>query len=146
MSRARQIWHSRDGRAGGERLKIRGLAIEAGAAWLGVTIAMESLLAAKLAQLNLFRVHSSFVGRRVNFVLEYEQRMADNRPCVSLIAVRRLQTAGKEQTSSHKGGVPGSLIGYCASLFDWVFSFTQDTENASLPVRAGSDTDLFITS
>ncbi|MCK1333293.1 LysR family transcriptional regulator [Bradyrhizobium sp. CW9] len=63
---------------GGSSFENLGLAIEAAAAGLGVAIAIESLLAVDLAQLNLVRAHSIVRPTRRHFVLEYEQRMADD--------------------------------------------------------------------
>lgn len=63
---------------GGSSFENLGLAIEAAAAGLGVAIAIESLLAADLAQLNLVRAHPVTRPTRRHFVLEYEQRMADD--------------------------------------------------------------------
>lgn len=70
---------------GGSSFENLGLAIEAAAAGLGAAIAIESLLAPDLAQLNLARAHPVVRPTRRHFVLEYEQRMADD-PAVAAFA------------------------------------------------------------
>ena len=70
---------------GGSSFESLGLAIEAAAAGLGAAIAIESLLATDLAQLNLVRAHPIVRPTRRHFVLEYEQRMAED-PAVAAFA------------------------------------------------------------
>ncbi|GLR86058.1 LysR family transcriptional regulator [Bradyrhizobium iriomotense] len=70
---------------GGSSFENLGLAIEAAAAGLGAVIAIESLLAADLVQFNLVRAHPVVRPTRRHFVLEYEQRMA-NDPAVAAFA------------------------------------------------------------
>jgi LysR family glycine cleavage system transcriptional activator len=70
---------------GGSSFENLGLALEAAAAGLGVALAIESLLAADLRQLNLVRAHPLVRPTRRYFVLEYEQRMADD-PAVRAFA------------------------------------------------------------
>lgn len=82
---------------GGSSFENLGLAIEAAAAGLGVAIAIESLLAADLAQLNLVRAHPIVRPTRRHFVLEYEQRMAED---LSVIAFAGwLCDASKQQVT-----------------------------------------------
>ena len=69
---------------GGSSFENLGLAIEAAAAGLGVVIAIESLLAPDLAHLNLVRAHPIVRPTRRHFVLEYEQRMADDTAVAAL--------------------------------------------------------------
>lgn len=80
---------------GGSSFENLGLAIEAAAAGLGVAIAIESLLSVDLAQFNLVRAHPIVRPTRRYFVLEYEQRMADD-PAVAAFA-SWLCDAGKQQ-------------------------------------------------
>ncbi|WP_091960657.1 LysR substrate-binding domain-containing protein [Bradyrhizobium shewense] len=80
---------------GGSSFENLGLAIEAAAAGLGAAIAIESLLAPDLAQLNLVRAHPVVRPTRRHFVLEYEQRMADD-PAVAAFATW-LCNASKQQ-------------------------------------------------
>jgi len=70
---------------GGSSFENLGLAIEAAAAGLGAVIAIESLLDTDLAQLNLVRAHPVVRPTRRHFVLEYEQRMAED-PAVAAFA------------------------------------------------------------
>ena len=70
---------------GGSSFESLTLAIEAAEAGLGVVIAIEGLLAPDLARGNLVRAHSVVRQTRRHFVLEYEQRMADD-PAVSAFA------------------------------------------------------------
>jgi len=70
---------------GGSSFENLGLAMEAAAAGLGAAIAIESLLAADLKQLKLVRAHRIVRPTRRHFVLEYEQRMADD-PAVMAFA------------------------------------------------------------
>ncbi|MGY3494320.1 LysR substrate-binding domain-containing protein [Bradyrhizobium sp. USDA 4502] len=63
---------------GGSSFENLGLAIEAAAAGLGATIAIESLLEPDLIHLGLVKAHAIVRPTRRHFVLEYEQRMADD--------------------------------------------------------------------
>jgi len=63
---------------GGSSFENLGLAIDAAAAGLGAAIAIEGLLAPDLARGNLVRAHPVVRETRRHFVLEYEQRMADD--------------------------------------------------------------------
>jgi LysR family glycine cleavage system transcriptional activator len=70
---------------GGSSFESLTLAIEAAEAGLGVVIAIERLLAPDLARGKLVRAHPIVRQTRRHFVLEYEQRMADD-PAVSAFA------------------------------------------------------------
>jgi LysR family glycine cleavage system transcriptional activator len=70
---------------GGSSFESLTLAIEAAAAGMGAAIAIESLLAPDLARGNLVRAHPTVRQTRRQFVLEYEQRMADD-PAVTAFA------------------------------------------------------------
>jgi LysR family transcriptional regulator, glycine cleavage system transcriptional activator len=63
---------------GGSSFETLGLAIEAAAAGIGVAMAIESLLEPDLARGNLVRAHKIVRPTRRQFVLQYEQRMADD--------------------------------------------------------------------
>ena len=97
---------------GGSSFENLGLAIEAAAAGLGAAIAIESLLDTDLAQLDLVRAHPLVRPTRRHFVLEYEQRMADD-PAVAAFSTW-LCNACKQQGSkkaaakkSTRKGSPG---------------------------------------
>ncbi|MGM4963066.1 LysR substrate-binding domain-containing protein [Tardiphaga sp. 1201_B9_N1_1] len=70
---------------GGSSFETLSLAIEAAEAGLGVTIAIDGLLATDLARGNLVRAHSIVRPTRRHFVLEYEQRISDD-PAVAAFA------------------------------------------------------------
>lgn len=70
---------------GGSSFESLTLAIEAAEAGLGVVIAIEGLLAPDLARGNLVLAHPVVRPTRRHFVLEYEQRMADD-PAVAAFA------------------------------------------------------------
>lgn len=70
---------------GGSSVESLTLAIEAAEAGLGVVIAIEGLLAPDLVRGNLVRAHPVVRPTRRHFVLEYEQRMADD-PAVAAFA------------------------------------------------------------
>jgi LysR family glycine cleavage system transcriptional activator len=63
---------------GGSSFESLSLAIEAAEAGVGVTIAIEGLLAPDLARGKLVRAHPVVRQTRRHFVLEYEQGMADD--------------------------------------------------------------------
>jgi LysR family transcriptional regulator, glycine cleavage system transcriptional activator len=63
---------------GGSSFESLSLALEAAEAGLGATIAIAGLLAADLARGKLVRAHPLVRPTRRHFVLEYEQRMADD--------------------------------------------------------------------
>lgn len=63
---------------GGSGFESLSLALEAAEAGLGVTIAIEGLLAPDLARGTLVRAHATVRHTRRYFVLEYEQRMSDD--------------------------------------------------------------------
>ena len=63
---------------GGSSFESLSLAVEAAAAGLGVTIAIEGLLAPDLATGAVVKAHSIVRPTRRCFVLEYEQRMAED--------------------------------------------------------------------
>ena len=65
----------------------------------GVAIAIESLLAADLAKLNLVRAHSIVRPTRRHFVLEYEQRMADD-PAVVAFATWLCDACKRQETKT----------------------------------------------
>ena len=91
---------------GGSSFESLSLAIEAAEAGLGVTIAIEGLLAPDLARGNLVRAHPVVRQTRRHFVLEYEQRMADD-PALAAFASwlcnsrdqRTTKNAGTKQTA-----------------------------------------------
>jgi LysR family glycine cleavage system transcriptional activator len=70
---------------GGSSFESLSLAIEAAEAGLGVAIAIEGLLGPDLARGKLVRAHPIVRQTRRHFVLEYEQRMADD-PAVAAFA------------------------------------------------------------
>ena len=98
---------------GGSSFENLGLAIEAAAAGLGAAIAIESLLDVDLARLNLVKAHPLVRSTRRHFVLEYEQRMADD-PAVAAFSTwlsnSCKQQAGKK-TPNRKPVRKGVLIG-----------------------------------
>jgi LysR family glycine cleavage system transcriptional activator len=70
---------------GGSSFESLSLAVEAAAAGLGVTVAIEGLLAPDLASGKVVKAHSIVRRTRRSFVLQYEQRMAED-PSVSAFA------------------------------------------------------------
>ncbi len=70
---------------GGSSFESLSLAIEAAEAGLGVAIAIEGLLGPDLVRGRLVRAHPIVRQTRRHFVLEYEQRMADD-PAVAAFA------------------------------------------------------------
>ena len=70
---------------GGSSFESLGLALEAAAAGLGVTVAIEGLLAHDLECGSVTKAHSTVRPTRRWFVLEYEQRLAED-PAVSAFA------------------------------------------------------------
>jgi DNA-binding transcriptional LysR family regulator len=83
---------------GGSSFESLSLAIEAAAAGLGVAIAIESLLAPDLVHGKLVRAHSTVRPTRRHFVLEFEQRMADD-PAVIAFAGWLCDSAGQQAKS-----------------------------------------------
>ncbi|WP_246738695.1 LysR substrate-binding domain-containing protein [Bradyrhizobium sp. CCBAU 051011] len=71
---------------GGSSFESLGLSIEAAAAGMGVAIAIDGLLAPDLARGNLVRAHPTIRPTRRQFVLEYEQRMADDPAVTAFVA------------------------------------------------------------
>lgn len=71
---------------GGSSFESLGLSIEAAAAGMGVAIAIDGLLAPDLARGNLVRAHPIIRPTRRQFVLEYEQRMADDPAVTAFVA------------------------------------------------------------
>lgn len=82
---------------GGSSFENLGLAIEAAAAGLGAAIAIESLLDTDLAQLDLVRAHPLVRPTRRHFVLEYEQRMADD-PAVAAFSTWLCNACSQQST------------------------------------------------
>lgn len=81
----------------GSSFENLGLAIEAAAAGLGAVIAIESLLTTDLAQLDLVKAHHIVRPTRRHFVLEYEQRMADD-PAVAAFATWLCEACNQQST------------------------------------------------
>lgn len=88
----------------GSSFENLGLAMEAAAAGLGAAIAIESLLATDLAHLNLVKAHTIVRPTRRHFVLEYEQRMADD-PAVAAFTAwlcNACDQQGSKKTAARK--------------------------------------------
>jgi LysR family glycine cleavage system transcriptional activator len=90
----------------GSSFESLGLAVEAAAAGLGVTIAIEGLLAPDLSSGALTNAHPTVRPTRRSFVLEYEQRMADD-PAVAAFAAW-LRDEGATLQAGEKTGSPAS--------------------------------------
>ncbi|WP_084029488.1 LysR substrate-binding domain-containing protein [Bradyrhizobium sp. LMTR 3] len=71
---------------GGSSFESLGLTIEAAAAGMGAAIAIDGLLASDLARGNLVKAHPTVRPTRRQFVLEYEQRMADDPALTAFVA------------------------------------------------------------
>jgi LysR family glycine cleavage system transcriptional activator len=71
---------------GGSSFESLSLTIEAAAAGMGVAIAIEGLLAPDLARGSLVRAHPAVRQTRRQFVLEYEQRMAEDPALTAFVA------------------------------------------------------------
>jgi LysR family transcriptional regulator, glycine cleavage system transcriptional activator len=71
---------------GGSSFESLSLTIEAAAAGMGVAIAIEGLLAPDVARGNLVRAHTTVRPTRRQFVLEYEQRMAEDPALTAFVA------------------------------------------------------------
>ncbi|WP_083543335.1 LysR substrate-binding domain-containing protein [Bradyrhizobium sp. CCGE-LA001] len=82
----------------GSSFENLGLAIEAAAAGLGAVIAIDSLLTTDLAQLDLVKAHHVVRPTRRHFVLEYEQRMADD-PAVAAFATWLCDACNQQSTT-----------------------------------------------
>jgi LysR family glycine cleavage system transcriptional activator len=70
---------------GGSSFESLSLTIEAAATGMGVAIAIEGLLPPDLARGNLVRAHPAVRPTRRQFVLEYEQRMAEDPALVAFV-------------------------------------------------------------
>ena len=71
---------------GGSSFESLSLTIEAAATGMGVAIAIDGLLAPDLARGNLVRAHPTVRPTRRQFVLEYEQRMAEDPALTAFVA------------------------------------------------------------
>ena len=71
---------------GGSSFESLSLTIEAAAAGMGAAIAIDGLLAPDLARGDLVRAHPTVRPTRRQFVLEYEQRMADDPALTAFVA------------------------------------------------------------
>lgn len=71
---------------GGSSFESLSLTIEAAAAGMGAAIAIDGLLAPDLARGDLVRAHPIVRPTRRQFVLEYEQRMADDPALTAFVA------------------------------------------------------------
>lgn len=86
---------------GGSGFESMSLALEAAEAGLGATIAIDGLLAPDIARGKLVRAHTAIRQTRRYFVLEYEQRMAED-PAVAAFA-NWLCGKIEEDGSTHQG-------------------------------------------
>ncbi len=90
---------------GGSSFESLSLAIEAAAAGLGVTIAIDGLLAPDLASGAVTRAHSVVRPTRRSFVLQYEQRLAED-PSMAAFAEWLRNTASPELAPPPTAGGP----------------------------------------
>ena len=94
---------------GGSSFESLSLALEAAEAGIGVTIAIEGLLAPDLARGNLVRAHPVVRHTRRHFVLEYEQRMSDD-PALAAFANWLSKARDQATTGSSAKGMPGKTV------------------------------------
>ena len=91
---------------GGSSFESLSLTIEAAAAGMGAAIAIDGLLAPDLQRGDLVKAHPTIRPTRRQFVLEYEQRMADDPAVTAFVAwlndARRQQTPSKPEKPAPK--------------------------------------------